>query len=140
MKRPDRAIAFVIVLAVACSGTPTAPTDHDVQGDWARDYGTPIHPGMSFSLRLTESGGRVEGTGAYTIEAGAPGTMAVTGTVARDSLQLLIVRIPDPVLAPQARPDTAQFAGTLTSRDRISGTLSGGNVATPLDLVRLAIN
>ena len=132
-------ILSAATLAVACSGPPTAPTDHDVQGDWEEDYGTPVHPGSSFSLRLNEAGGRVDGTGAYTIEAGAPGTLAVSGTVAHDSLQLLIVIIPDPVLAPLARRDSAQFVGVLTSRDRIDGTLTGHNVGTPLALVRLAI-
>ena len=84
----------------ACSsGTPAAPgtpSDHDVQGEWARDYGGPLHPGISFVLSLTESGGRVGGTGGYTVEAGAPGTIVVSGSVAHDSLRLTMVLTSDP--------------------------------------------
>jgi hypothetical protein len=127
-----------MIVAVACSSdTPSAPADHDVQGDWQRDDGGRFFPGSSYLVSLRESGGRVIGTGTFTIEAGAPGTLAVSGTVTDDSLRLAIVATFDPVLAPNARPDTAQFVGALISRDRIDGTLTGGGSASALPLVRV---
>lgn len=126
----------------ACSsGTPAAPgtpSDHDVQGEWARDYGGPLHPGISFVLSLTESGGRVGGTGGYTVEAGAPGTIVVSGSVAHDSLRLTMVLTSDPAPPPGAAQDTEQFIGALVSRDRIEGTLTRNDFATALALTRVA--
>lgn len=78
--------------------------------------------------------------GEFTGEAGPQGAVAVTGSIAHDSLRLAVVFIPDSALFPQARPDTAQFVGALTSRDRIDGTLAGDNIVRPFGLVRLAVN
>ena len=126
-----------VTVAVACSGTTvSAPADHDVQGSWQRDESGGFTPGSSYALTLNESGGRVTGTGAFTIEAGAPGTLAVNGIVAHDSLRLVIIATFDPTIAPNAKPDTDQFVGTLSSRDRIDGTLTRNGVGDPLALVR----
>jgi hypothetical protein len=40
---------------------------------------------------------------------------------------------------PQLKPDTVRFVGVLTTRDRIDGTLTRGNVANPFGLVRLTV-
>jgi hypothetical protein len=139
MKRADALLTLAVVLAAGCSKaavTQPAAVDNDVQGDWEQDYGTTVHPGNSLFLSLSESGGRVAGTGTYTIEAGAPGAISVSGTVARDSLRLVIIFVPDSAEAPLARPENATFVGALASRDRIDGSLIVNNSATMFNLLR----
>jgi hypothetical protein len=142
MTIPCHILAASVMCAVACSSgstAPPAPVDHDVEGSWSENTNGVLSPGNSFIVALRESGGVVVGTGTFANEAGPQGAVAVSGSVAHDSLRLAVVLIPDPALLPQARPDTAQFVGALTSRDRIDGTLAENNVVRPFGLVRLAI-
>lgn len=140
--RPGRRIgAAAVLVAAACAGSsPTvpAPTDHDAEGSWERNTDGLPAAGNSFIVTLRESAGAIAGTGTYAGEAGPQGTLAVSGTIARDSLRLAIVFIPDPVLLPLLKPDTGQFVGALTTRDRIDGTLTVDTIARTLGLVRLA--
>lgn len=128
---------LLIGAGLGCSST-SAPTDHDAQGSWTWDTGGALSPGNSFNLTLDESAGIIVGTGTYSGEAGPQGTLAANGVVANDSLRLRIVFIADPILLPLLKPDTEQFAGRLTTRDRIDGALTAGaNVMRTLNLVRV---
>jgi hypothetical protein len=135
-----RLLATAALFAAACSTSSlTAPVDHDAEGSWGENTHGVLSPGNSFLMTLRESSGVIVGTGTFAGEAGPQGSLAVSGSVARDSLRLVIVYIADPVLLPHLAPDTAQFVGLLTSRDRIDGTLTRGAVASPFGLVRLAV-
>jgi hypothetical protein len=143
MRTFDRLLAASLALAAACSSTsptiPPAPVDHDAQGSWGQSAdGQPV-PGSSFMIAIHESAGVIAGTGTYSGEAGPYGALAVSGSISRGSLRLSIVFVPQPSVFPQLTPDTAQFAGVLTSRDRIDGTLTHDNVTSAFGLVRLAV-
>ncbi len=124
--RPIAAAAVVALVASGCHDSATSamqPVDHDVAGSWAEDFGG-IAPGFSFQLTMNEASGVVSGAGSSRGEAIAPDTLSIAGTVARDSLHLQIVFTIEPASVPNARPDTGQFTGVLTTRDQIDGTLS----------------
>ena len=59
--------------------------------------------------------------------------------LARDSLRRAIVFAADPAVFPQLKPDTAQFVGMLTSRDRIDGTLTERNITSAFGLIRIVV-
>ena len=130
-----------MAIAVAACNTALGirpPVDHDAEGSWAEDFGG-VAPGSSLLLTMTEASGVVSGSGTSTGEAIAPASVAVMGTVAHQALDLTIVFIADPSLAPGARPDTTHFVGMVSSRDRIDGTLTRSNgTAFTLRLIRRA--
>jgi hypothetical protein len=104
----------------------------------AEDFGG-VAPGSSLLLAMTEASGVVTGSGTSTGEAIAPASVVVMGTVAHQALDLRMVFIADPSLAPGARPDTTHSVGVLSSRDRIDGTLTRSNgTAFALRLIRRA--
>lgn len=113
------------------------PVDHDVQGSWGEDF-TGI-AGNSFFIAVTESSGAVSGTGSFAGEAGPYGGLAVSGSIAADSLRLQVIYDYEPTVFPGLHPDTAQFVGVLASKDTISGQLSRGGFTTPLTLERLKL-
>jgi hypothetical protein len=128
-------------VVVACSGesvvASTPPVNHDVEGSWSMDFtGT---PGNSFILALTESSGSISGTGSFAGEAGPFGALAVSGTVANDSLHLQIIYRFEPTVFPNLHPDTAQFTGVLSTRDKIDGTLTRDGTPRSFELIRLRI-
>jgi len=143
MRLPYQVVAVLLVFGVACSSDMSAPgprpVDHDVQGSWGENTNGAFFPGNSFLVALSESGGAIVGTGTYAGEAGPRGALAVSGTVANDSVRLAIVYIADPTLFPQLKPDTAHFVGVLTSHDRIDGNLTRAGFANPFGLVRLVV-
>jgi hypothetical protein len=134
---------FVCVLGViaACGGDPTAvvpPVDHDAQGSWGQDtHGATAH--SSFDMSLTESSGTITGVGSFSGEAGPYGGLQVSGTVSQDSVKLEIVFTPEPTVFPSVKPDTAQFAGRLTTKNEIAGELTRAGTTQPFDLLRLTI-
>ena len=131
-------VAATAILAAAGScDAPTAPVDHDVEGSWSENTHGMLNPGNSFLVDLHESGGVVQGVGTFSGEAGPMGALVVSGTISHDSLQLAIVAIVGSGTVP-VRTDTSHFAGVLTSRDRIDGTLTENNLATAFGLVRVA--
>lgn len=134
--------AAAVLFATACAGdVPTLPTpiDHDAEGSWERSTDGLPAAGNLFVVTLRESAGAIVGTGTYAGEAGPQGSLAVNGTIAHDSLRLAIVFIPDPVLLPLLKPDTGQFVGVLTTRDRIDGALTVRQIPSPLSLVRRTV-
>ncbi len=135
-------LAASYVCAAACSSgstTPPVPVDHDVEGSWSQNTNGVLSPGNSFLVALHESNGVVVGTGTFAGEAAPFGAVAVSGGVAHDSLRLAIVFTADPAVFPQLKPDTAQFVGVLTSRDRIDGTLTEQNIASAFGLMRVVV-
>ena len=143
MRSFPRILLAAAVFTVACSsGSPTVdvpPVDHDAQGSWGENTNGTLSPGNTFLMALQESGGVIVGTGTFAGEAGPYGGLAVSGTVALDSLRLAIVYVAEPTVFPHLAPDTAQFVGALTTRDRIDGTLTRHGFTTPLGLIRLVI-
>jgi hypothetical protein len=143
--RPRRLVSLLIgacgFAIVACSGesmvVSTPPVNHDVQGSWGMDF-TGV-PGNSFILALTESSGSISGTGSFAGEAGPFGALAVSGTVATDSLHLQIIYVFEPTVFTALHPDTARFTGVLSTRDKIDGTLVRDGTPRSLELIRLKI-
>ena len=131
-------------LTAACSSEPVAvlppPVDHDAQGSWGQDTHGVLLPGFSFLMSLAESGGAITGVGSFAGEAGPYGSLTVTGTVRQDSVRLQIVYVAEPTVFPLLRPDTAQFAGLLTTKNQVGGQLTSNGTTQPFDLVRLMIS
>jgi hypothetical protein len=119
----------------ACSADRTvAPlVAHDVQGEWQEPG---LFPGSAFMLALTETAGVVTGTGTFAVEAGAGGTLVVSGSVRDDSLHLQVVAVVDPRFS-GAPPDTSSFEAILAARDTINGTLTDRGFPRSIRLVRL---
>lgn len=135
------ALTAVCTIA-ACAGdasTSIAPAvDHDAEGSWSPDNGGMIVPGNSWLIAIREASGVVDGTGSFAGEAGPFGALAVSGTVAHDSVHLRIIYVYEPTVFPHLAPDTAQFDGVLVSRDRIDGQLTrGGFTGWPYRLMRV---
>jgi hypothetical protein len=142
MRIIDHILAASFMFAAACSSgstAPPAPMDHDVEGSWSQNTNGVLTPGSSFLVALHESGGVVVGTGTFAGEAAPFGAVAVSGNVAHDSLGLAIVFTANTALFPQLKPDTAQFVGALTTRDRIDGTLTQRNIASAFGLMRIVV-
>ena len=134
-------ISACAFLGACSSGTAPAsappPVDHDVQGSWGENFAGA--PGNTFLIAVTESAGRVAGTGSFAGEAGPYGALEVSGTVANDSLHLQIIYDFEPTVFRNLHPDTTHFVGRLTHRDSISGQLTRDGSTAPLELVRLKI-
>jgi hypothetical protein len=131
-------VALIGLSAVgsACSDVATTGpqlVDHDVQGQWHQPG---LFPGSAFQFGLTENSGALTGTGTFAVEAGAGGTVAVSGSVRSDSLHLQVVFKFDPRFT-TLQPDTAAFEGVLVARDTINGTLTHAGTVQSIQLVRL---
>jgi len=144
MKSIFALLLSAVVLGTACSAyesiQPTPPAvDQDVQGSWGPNNAGVVVPGNSFLLSLSDSTGTITGSGSFAGEAGPFGALAVTGAISGGSLDLRIVYVYEPRVFPQLKPDTAEFVGRLTSKDRIDGTLTRRGVTSPLGLIRLQV-
>jgi hypothetical protein len=143
MRLRETVLASALGLSVACSGGPAAllpaPVDHDAQGSWGQDAHGVVVPGNSFIMALTESNGTINGAGSFAGEAGPYGSLRVTGTVGRDSVDLQIVYVFEPTVFPKLQPDTTKFAGVLTDKNHLEGQLTRGGTTQRFDLVRLTI-
>jgi hypothetical protein len=131
-------------VAAGCSHRDTiGPTlsvgDHDAQGSWNENTFGVLSPGNSFSVALTESSGVIGGAGSFSGEAGPFGALSISGTVADGVLNLRFVYLFDPTVFPQLAPDTAQFVGVLTTRDRIDGFVTRRGVRTEFGLLRRSL-
>jgi hypothetical protein len=80
---------------------------------------------------MHEALGTIDGSGNFAGEAGPFGTLAVSGTVANDSLHLRIIFVYDPTVFLRSTPDTSEFAGVLTDRDHIDGKMTRGGSTFP---------
>jgi hypothetical protein len=130
----------VCVFLGACAGDSVGgppPVAHDVQGTWTQNVAGV--QGNSFFFSVMESSGTVSGTGSFAGEAAPYGGLAVSGSIATDSLRLQIVYEFEPTVFPTLHPDTAQFAGVLASRDTITGRLRRDGFTSALTLVRVPI-
>jgi hypothetical protein len=134
-------MSTIVACVSACSESSTAarrPIDHDAQGAWREDYPL-LSPGSSFQFTLSETSGILSGTGSFSGEAGPFGTLAVTGTVANDSLRLRIIatRTSTPLAIPPT--DTESFVGVLSPTDQIDATLTAGGRVRAVRMVRSAL-
>jgi len=143
MRSLYRILFVAAVFSAACSRdssmTAVHPVDHDVEGSWSENTNGMVIPGNSFLMALGQSNGVIVGTGTFAGDAGPHGTLAVSGSVTHDSLRLAIVYVANPVAFPQLPPDTAQFVGVLTTRDRIDGTLTRRGVGGAFGMTRLGV-
>lgn len=144
MKLAPAIFAAALSVAAACSHhDATGPTlsvlDHDAQGSWDENNFGALVPGNSFLVALTETSGAIAGTGSFAGEAGPFGALSISGTVSDGALNLRIVYLFQPNVFPQLAPDTAQFVGVLTTRDRIDGFLTRRGVTTEFGLLRLSV-
>jgi hypothetical protein len=144
MRRFVPLFACLLGSAAACGSDPSAvlppPVDHDAQGSWGQDTHGAITPGSSFVMALTESDGVIDGVGSFAGEAAPYGGLRVSGTVSQDSVHLRIIFIAEPTVFPSLKPDTAQFAGLLTSKNAVRGQLTrSSGISGPFDLIRLMI-
>lgn len=137
-------LAAALFVAAACSNRDaTSPTisvnDHDAQGSWGENNFGVVAPGNSFAVALTESSGVVAGTGSFSGEAGPFGALSISGTVADGLLNLRVVYLFEPTVFPQLAPDTAQFVGVLTTKDRIDGFLTRRGIRSEFGLLRVSV-
>ena len=106
------ALTIALALPTACGGDisdPASPTT--AAGDWLQAR---LVPGSSMLLHLTLRDTTVTGTGTFSIEAGANGTLTVTGIATSSQVSLDMV---------QSNGTTAHFRGTLATADSMSGSL-----------------
>jgi hypothetical protein len=94
-------------------------------GTWAH---SPAPPSYRETMTLTQRGDSVSGSGTFATEAGLSGTTSITGTFARDSLTLFIVR---------DIGVTEVFAGAFKDPTHLQGTLSiDGQASTSFDYTK----
>ena len=110
-------LALVLIAATgACRSGDRATSPHtaadDLRGTWSELYQI---PGASTVITLAVADTSITGTGTYAIEAGQPGTIAVTGTISSEKMVDLDL----------VRSDgwAGHFHGALASRDSLSGYL-----------------
>jgi hypothetical protein len=116
----SRLIAVAFTLAACASAcrsgdavTAQRTVAEDLRGTWAELYQI---PGMSTVITLAVADTSITGTGTYAVEAGQPGTIAVTGMIsAGKTVDLDLVRSDGWV---------GHFRGTLALHDSLSGFLS----------------
>jgi hypothetical protein len=108
-------VAFTLAAsASACRHGDAVTVPHtvaeDLSGTWAESYHL---PGVSTVITLAAADSSITGTGTYTIEAGQPGTIAVTGVISADKTVDLDLTRSDGWIG--------HFRGSLASRDSLSG-------------------
>jgi hypothetical protein len=81
-----------------------------LRGAWAESA---LYPGISTVITLAVADTTITGTGTYTIEAGRPGTIAVTGMITAGTNVALDLTRSDGGIT--------HFRGTLSSPDSLSG-------------------
>jgi hypothetical protein len=112
--------AVALVLGAACSNavdlTNPSVIAAELPGTWSETF--PI-PGSSTVLLLSVSGSTITGTGTYVIEAGASGTLSVTGTIAAQQSGPPVVHLDFPL----SDGMTGHFNGTLRSIGSLEGSL-----------------
>lgn len=115
-----RSLLVVLTFAVAASASActhgddiTAPATvaEQIPGTWSESR---TIPGVSTIISLAVADTSITGTGTYTIEAGHPGTIVVTGTISDGkTVDLDLVRSDGWV---------GHFRGSLASHDSLSGS------------------
>lgn len=131
-----------LVCVVACSHNgATAPippaVDHDAEGSWTENNQGVVTAGNSFLALMTESSGTIAGSGSFAGEAGPFGNLAISGTVAHDSLRLRLIYIFEPTVFPRLAPDTTQLTAVMTDRDHIDGQLIRDGATFSLAWIRV---
>jgi hypothetical protein len=105
-------VLTAIVLATistSCGSDSISGLAVQFNGTWSQivDF-----PGVSTTLHLTVSDTTITGTGAYTIEAGMPGTIIVSGVISALQARFDLAR---------SDGTTQHFLGSLTGPDLLSG-------------------
>jgi hypothetical protein len=115
-----RSLVFIAALAFAAGASACKKADnltdpnviaHDLGGTWAR-VGTVV--GSSTVLTLSVADTVISGTGTFALEAGASGTLTVSGVIAGTVVKFDIVT---------SIGLTEHFNGQLTSPGMLSGSL-----------------
>lgn len=113
--------SFLLNVVVVLAASTSACSRHDavtgpltlaeqIRGSWSESK---LYPGISTVLELSVADTTITGTGTYTVEAGRPGTIVVTGTItAGKTVDLDLVRTDGWI---------GHFRGTLTSHDSLTG-------------------
>ena len=108
-------IVALVGTCVSCSSpTSASGTDTRFAGTWAQREAV---AGSSFVFTLQVQGTAVTGTGTHSIEGGGSGTLAATGAISGDRLQLAIT---------YDNGGLAQFDGQPASASVLFGTLHLG--------------
>ena len=103
-------LALALVATACSSDYLVVPVDAGgLPGRWYEQIGI---PGASTVFDLTVTGATVMGSGSYTMEAGQPGTLTVTGEVSGNNIRLDITRSDSLVI---------HFNGTLITPYALSG-------------------
>lgn len=99
------------LLFLGCRNS-TAP-QVDIQGTWSEDGNV---PGASLVITISETDGTLQGSGTYTIEAGQPGTLQLTGTHSGRNVTLVLTFDTDLV---------ETWNGTIQDSSHMTGEVDG---------------
>ena len=110
MSRLRSTLAGIVVAALTTScGSDVASPGAQLNGQWMEVVS---FPGVSTTLQLSVADTTVTGTGNYTIEAGKPGTIVVSGVISGSQVRLDLAR---------SDGATQHFQGSLVAPDLLSG-------------------
>jgi hypothetical protein len=116
--RPVRVVGVVsaataLLLGAACGGDSTSePQPPTLDGSWS---GTVLETGQTYSMALTQSSGRVSGSGTV-LDVDGLAVTAVTGSVQGFNVLLEISY-------PNTNFNTVSFQGSFSTRDEMRGGL-----------------
>ena len=121
------AVASLATGALACADSAAPPSNEQIaqqlQGFWAD---TDLVPGSWFRMFLSPDGAQFTGSGDFGIEAGASGTLAITGFVAgQNDIGMDIA---------YSTGATRHFRGSLTRSGKLSGIWYDLPVGDPVDV------
>lgn len=115
----SKSLLITVAFALAASASACRNGDavtvprtvaEDIAGTWAELYQL---PGVSTVITLATADSSIAGTGTYTIEAGRPGTIAVTGVISGEKTVDLDLTRSDGWIG--------HFRGSFATRDSLSG-------------------
>ena len=125
----------VLVVAVACSKASLDLTDpHTVAGELRGAWNMPdTFPGSAYGFTLADTDTTVTGAGTFSIEAGASGTLAVTGAIDGTLVTLTLV---------SSTGYTQHFIGSLRDANTLNGAFwtetTPASDPVPMTFVRTA--
>jgi hypothetical protein len=112
------AAAVVLALGAACSNAVDLKDPNvvasELRGTWSRDFGV---PGSSTVLVISVQDLAVTGTGTFAIEAGASGTLSISGQVTTQQMGGPLVQID----FAQTDGFVGHFTGSLTNTNTLDG-------------------
>ncbi|HEY1951789.1 MAG TPA: hypothetical protein VGG76_03195 [Gemmatimonadaceae bacterium] len=124
-----RSVLSVLALALAlggCSGSDVIVNPaQDIVGTWEENF-TIAGSGQDIVLAL--NGNVISGTGNFCEEALTCGSLAVSGTLSGNQVQMSLTFTA--LSPPMGNPSTLTFIGKLTSPTTLSGTLGTTQIVT----------